>query len=89
MTATRRSPARDAAAARVRAAIAAAPAERMAQLAAHNRRVLEARARGETLREIGARERRTVWCIALRERQALKALARDPLERMRAEEATS
>lgn len=67
---------------RVRAAIAAAPAERMARLVGPLRRVLEARAQAQTLREIGERMRVTRQAIAHRERCALEALARDPLERM-------
>lgn len=63
---------------RVRAAIAAAPAKRMAQLVGPLRRVLEARAQAQTLREIAERQRITRQGVAYRERLALRALAREP-----------
>ena len=74
MSAPRRSPARDAAAARVRAAIEAAGAERMALLAAHSRRLLEARAAGRTLRALAGEAGVSAQCLQYRERMALRAL---------------
>jgi len=73
--APRRSPARDAAAARVRAAIAAAGAERLARLDDARRALLEARAAGRTLRALARDDGVTPQCIQYRERVALRKLA--------------
>jgi len=68
---------------RVRVALAAAPAERVACLVGPLRRVLEARSQGETLRAIGARMRVSGQAVAYRERRALEALEHDALERFK------
>lgn len=83
MAAALHHPAHEAAVARVRAALEAAGVERVALLAAHSKRLLEARAGGETLRAIGDREKRTGQTIAWRQRRALEALTRDPLAGLR------
>lgn len=83
MSATRRSPANEAAAARVRAAIAAAGEERMARLTRANASLLEARAAGRTLRALAAEAGVTAQCLQYRERMALRALKGDSLEGMR------
>ncbi len=77
VNATRRSPARDAAAARVRAAIAAAGEERLALLTRPNASLLEARAQGRTLRALAAEIGVSAQGLQYRERMALRALARD------------
>lgn len=77
MSATRRSPAHEAAAARVRAAIAAAGEERLAMLTRANARLLEARAQGRTLRALAAEIGVSAQCLQYRERMALRALTRD------------
>lgn len=78
MSAPRRSPAREAAAARVRAAIAAAGEARMARLDDARRGLLEARAAGRTLRALAAEAGVSAQCLQYRERMALRALAREP-----------
>ena len=64
---------------RVRAAIAAAGEERLRLLAAHSRRVLEARSQGETLAAVAAREGITRQGVDQREKRALTRLAREPI----------
>lgn len=70
---TRRSPKRDAAAARVRAAIEAAGEARCE--ATEGYRLLVRRAIGHSLREIARDEGVTAQCIQYRERMALRKLA--------------
>lgn len=80
MSATRRSPANEAAAARVRAAIAAAGEERMERLARVKQShadLLRARAQGRTLRALAAEAGVTAQCLQYRERMALRALKGD------------
>ncbi len=78
MSAPRRSPARDAAAARVRAAIEAAGEERMARLDDARRGLLEARAAGRTLRALAGEAGVSAQCLQYRERVALRALRGEP-----------